>query len=105
VATWTLFCVIRTESTGVYTKKIWCLMGENWEKMNLHITLTCSHGRMCILIYIILAHQGHFTIEQPSTSLLFRHPRFQQIISLVKESWFQIATYFGYHQKKCWILM
>lgn len=67
--------------------------------MNLHITLTCSHGRMCILIYIILAHQGHFTIEQPSTSLLFRHPRFQQIISLVKESWFQIATYFGYHQK------
>lgn len=41
-------------------------------------------ARMCILIYIILAHQGHFTIEQPSTSLLFRHPRFQQIISLVK---------------------
>ncbi|CAL1161504.1 unnamed protein product [Cladocopium goreaui] len=44
--------------------------------------LLCA--RMCILIYIILAHKGTFTIEQPSTSLLFRHPRFRQIVGLVR---------------------
>lgn len=42
--------------------------------------------RMCILIYLILAQQGTFTIEQPSTSLLFRHPRFQALISKIHAS-------------------
>ena len=59
-----------------------------WYLPNLGATMR----RMCILIYMILAHMGTFTIEQPSTSLLFRHPRFQQIVGLVKVAWRSLYT-------------
>ena len=50
-------------------------------------TVFAPIGRMCLLIILILAHQGNFTIEQPSTSLIFRHPRFRQLISMFKVPW------------------
>ena len=63
-----------------------CLL-ETIRSMNLILNPgTFSRFRMCILIWLILAQQGQFTLEQPSTSLLFRHPRFQQIIGLCKDS-------------------
>ena len=46
-----------------------------------------SLARMCLLIYLILAHQGHFTLEQPATSLMFRHPRFRQLLEVIRDSW------------------
>ena len=39
---------------------------------------------MCIAIIFLLSKQGVFVVEQPRSSLLYRHPRFQTILRMVR---------------------
>ena len=49
--------------------------------------LTKRSGRTCLAILLIMAKGGTWVLEQPHSSLVFRHPRFQMILRYVKEPW------------------
>lgn len=43
------------------------------------IQLAC---RMILAIFLIVARGGVWVLEQPSSSLVFRHPRFKELLGL-----------------------
>ena len=42
---------------------------------------------MCLAILLILAKNGTFLIEQPASSILWRHPRMQELLRIVTVTW------------------
>ena len=80
-----------TSRTESYSKRDGCIQSHNIYQYSSPIVypyIIELPGRMCLLIYLVLAHEGHFTLEQPATSLIFRHPRFLEIISKIKATWY-----------------
>ena len=61
----------------------------------MHVQVHSCILRACLAIYLIVAMQCVFVMEQPSTSLLYRHPRFQDLCKLlpIYRSSFWMAKY------------
>ena len=48
------------------------------------VSIPICVGRMVLAFLLLISKQGVFVLEQPKSSLLYRHPRFQQLLRLVK---------------------
>ena len=49
-------------------------------------------SRMSLAIYLILAKSGVWVLEQPSSSMIWRHPRMQQLLRVTRVAWTQQAV-------------
>lgn len=47
--------------------------------MNMHLHL--SSYRMVLILFLIMAKHAYFVVEQPSQSLLVKHPRFEAFVN------------------------
>lgn len=54
-----------------------------------------------LAIRLIICRGGVFVIEQPATSVVFRHPRFNELLKLVTETWLlDMSTYVCLNREK-----
>lgn len=54
-----------------------------------------------LAIRLIICRGGVFVIEQPATSVVFRHPRFNELLKLVTETWLlDMSTYVCLNHEK-----
>ena len=63
-----------------YTKVLLCAI-RTW---NATVCGNMMTSRSCLICYLVLALAGYWVIEQPSSSLLFRHLRMQQLCGQMK---------------------
>ena len=57
--------------------------------------------RTFLAIILLLAKGGVFVLEQPHSSLVFRHPRFQKLLRLTTVSWLKWSKLKFYKCKGC----
>ena len=50
--------------------------------MGKHLLYTWEMRRTLLAIYLIISRGGVWLIEQPSSSLLYRHPRFEELLKM-----------------------
>lgn len=50
-------------------------------------------SRMILAILLIVARGGVWVLEQPASSLVFRHPRFRKLLEVSKASWWVVYSF------------
>ena len=58
-------------------------------------------SRVVLMILICCAKQARWLVEQPDGSSLASHPRFQELLALVRATWLYTYTYMHVHQCMC----
>lgn len=55
----------------------------SWTQISIYITCMFSL-RMVLAIWLLLGHQGTFTLEQPASSIIMRHHRLRQLLKVIR---------------------
>lgn len=55
----------------------------SWTQIPIYITCMFSL-RMVLAIWLLLGHQGTFTLEQPASSIIMRHHRLRQLLKVIR---------------------
>lgn len=64
-------------SQGSCRRSFWAPLGDT--ELPTVVNANEMVGKMCCLLLVIQACGGTFTVEQPRSSLLYRHPAFQAV--------------------------
>ena len=64
-------------------KKLLYIYIVSWTQIPIYITCMFSL-RMVLAIWLLLGHQGTFTLEQPASSIIMRHHRLRQLLKVIR---------------------
>lgn len=75
-----------------------------WTNMDqpMYIDFFPALSRMVLLIYMILGQHGTFTLEQPATSLIYRHRRMQQLFKIIRVTFLHLQLHHLFVKHVSW---